>query len=329
MGTKSAPAAIYLVREARMHGPSIMAAWTVPEPLANPARVIWRNTMRRLWAAGAAIVTCLVLGGMPLSAQEASPASSADLTPTRLPALPPLQLSDFRLTVLYDNVSGGPEVRADWGFSALVEYGSNELLFDTGADGSLLLDNMQQLGVDPHSIEAVILSHQHSDHTGGLQDLLDTGARPAVYVPEQFSDSFKERVRDRTELVEVTDAVEVIPGVHTTRPTGVITEQALVVETGDGAVVVTGCAHPGAAEMVRQAQAVTSSRIAYLVGGLHLFMTPREKMPPLVAELRELGVDKILPAHCTGGNAIDLFRTAYGADFTEGGVGRTVDIPAE
>ncbi len=299
------------------------------EPLANPARMSEGDGMRRLWAAGAAIVMCAVLGGMPVAGQEASPASSADLTPTRLPALPPAQLSDLRLTVLYDNISGGPGLRADWGFSALVEYGGHTLLFDTGEHGSILLDNMERLGVDPHSIEAVILSHQHFDHTGGLQALLDTGVRPTVYVPAGFGDSFKERVRDQTELVEVTDAVEVIPGVHTTRPMGVITEQGLVVETGDGAVVITGCAHPGAAEIVRQAQAVTSSRIAYLVGGLHLFRTPSEMVPPLVTELRELGVDRILPAHCTGDGAIDLFHTAYGEDFTEGGVGRTVTIAAQ
>ena len=286
--------------------------------------------MRRLRAACAAIVVCLALGGMPVAGQEASPADgSAELTPTRLPALPPAQLSDLRLTVLYDNISGTPELRSDWGFAALVEYGSHTLLFDTGASGAILLDNMAQLGVDSHSIEAVILSHAHYDHTGGLQALLDTGVRPTVYVPAEFGNSFKEHVRNQTELVEVTDAVEVIPGVRTTRPMGVITEQALVVETGDGAVVITGCAHPGAAEMVRQAQAVTSSRIAYLVGGLHLFQTASEMVPPLVTELQELGVDKILPAHCTGDGAIDLFHTAYGEDFTEGGVGRTVTIAAQ
>ena len=93
------------------------------------------------------------------------------------------------------------------------------------------------------------------------------------------------------------------------------------------------CAHPGAAEMVRAAQAVTSSRTAYLVGGLHLFQTPimdpSVDVPPLITELQEVGVDRILPAHCTGDDAIDLFHTAYGEDFTAGGVGRTVDIPAE
>ncbi len=96
--------------------------------------------MRRLRAAGAAIVMCLALGGMPVAGQEASSADgSADLTPARLPDLPPAQLSDLRLTVLYDNVSGSPELRSDWGFAALVEHGSHRLLFDTGASGAILL----------------------------------------------------------------------------------------------------------------------------------------------------------------------------------------------
>ena len=52
-------------------------------------------------------------------------------------------------------------------------------------------------------------------------------------------------------------------------------------------------------------------------------------VPPLVSELQALGVETILPAHCTGDDAIELFRTAYGDDFTEGGVGRTVTIVAQ
>jgi len=288
--------------------------------------------MRTLWAAITAMLVCLVLGGLPVMAQEASPATSSaepELTPARSPTLPPAQLSDLNLTILYDNISGTPGLTSHWGFAALVEYGSHTLLFDTGADGTVLLDNMRQLGVDPLSIEAVILSHAHADHTGGLQALLDTGVRPTVYAPAEFEDAFKEQVRSQTELVEVTDAVEVIPGVHTTRPMGRITEEALVVETGDGAVVITGCAHPGVAEMVRQAQAVTSSPIAYLVGGLHLFQTPSEMAPPIITEVQQLGVAKVLPAHCTGDATTDLFRTEYGEDFTEGGVGRTITIAAQ
>ena len=160
-------------------------------------------------------------------------------------------LGDLKLTILYDNTAVDPRLKSDWGFAALVEYGGHTLLFDTGADGSMLLDNMRQLDVDPQSIEAVIFSHEHGDHTGGLQALLDTGVRPTVYVPSAFSSAFKEQVRARTKLVEVTDPLEILPGMHLTRPVGSIVEQALAVETQDGTAMITGCAHPGVANMVR------------------------------------------------------------------------------
>jgi 7,8-dihydropterin-6-yl-methyl-4-(beta-D-ribofuranosyl)aminobenzene 5'-phosphate synthase len=138
-------------------------------------------------------------------------------TPVNLPGT-------LKLTILYDNAGTDSRLKPGWGFAALVECGGDTLLFDAGADGSFL-DNMRQLSLDPRSIEAVILSHEHYDHTGGLQALLDAGIRPTVYAPSQFSTGFKERVRTRTSLVEVTDAVEILPGVHTTRPVGLLSSK--------------------------------------------------------------------------------------------------------
>ncbi len=237
---------------------------------------------------------------------------------------------ELRLTILYDTVAGDSRLRTDFGFAALVEYGSHTLLFDTGSSGSILVDNMQQLNVDPRSVEAVIISHEHSDHTGGLQALLDTGAQPTVYAPSAFSKPFKQQVSSRTRLVEVTDAVEIVPGVHTTRPIGSSpVEQALVIETYDGAMIITGCAHPGVTEMVRQGQAIVGGKIAYLVGGFHLSGIERGALPSIISAVRQLGVEKVLPAHCTGYNAIALFRTEYGENFIEGGVGHTITISAK
>jgi 7,8-dihydropterin-6-yl-methyl-4-(beta-D-ribofuranosyl)aminobenzene 5'-phosphate synthase len=265
---------------------------------------------------------------VPLTPAPPTPVLGTPM-PTRFPAVSPAAMSDLKMTILYDNIAEDPRLKADWGFAALVEYGGHTLLFDTGANGSYLLDNMRELGVDPQTIEAVILSHEHGDHTGGLKALLDTGVKPTVYMPSTFPWLLKQQVRDKTQLVEVTDALEIIPGIHTTRPVGSLTEQALVVETRDGLVVITGCAHPGAAEMVRQAQTVVDGKIGYLVGGFHFFQTVRDKLPPIVAEVHQLGVEKILPAHCTGDDAIALFRTEYGDNFVEGGVGRTLTISAE
>ena len=273
----------------------------------------------------------------PMTQILETPQTQKEISMPQLPAtetvpmiIPTLQLKamgDLKLTILYDSTITDSRLTPDWGFAVLVEYGSHTLLFDTGTNGSILLENMRQLNVDPKSIEAVILSHEHDDHIGGLKGLLEAGFRPKVYAPAAFGDSFKQMVRNQTELVEVTDALEIIPGVHTTRPVGSIIELALVLETRDGSVVITGCAHPGVAEMIRQAQAVVSGKIALLVGGFHLYQTSKDELPSIISEVHQLGVDKVLPAHCTGEEATALFRTEYGENFIEGGVGRTVTLP--
>jgi len=58
------------------------------------------------------------------------------------------------------------DLQADWGFSALVE-GENisRILFDTGANGNILLSNMEKLNIDPITIDKVFISHAHFDHT--------------------------------------------------------------------------------------------------------------------------------------------------------------------
>ena len=74
----------------------------------------------------------------------------------------------MKVTIIYDNTSARPELQADWGFSALVEAKGKRILFDTGADGRILLSNMEKLKIDPKEIEDVFISHLHWDHTGGL-----------------------------------------------------------------------------------------------------------------------------------------------------------------
>jgi glyoxylase-like metal-dependent hydrolase (beta-lactamase superfamily II) len=128
----------------------------------------------------------------------------------------PTTEGDLKITILYDNTLFDPRPKADEGFATLIEYKGHTLMFDTGARGSILLHNMQKLGVDPRSIEAIVLSHEHSDHTGGLQALLNNGNRPTVYVPSAFSSGFKKSVSDKTKLVEVTDAFAVLPSIYTT-----------------------------------------------------------------------------------------------------------------
>ncbi|MFC1836190.1 MBL fold metallo-hydrolase, partial [Thermodesulfobacteriota bacterium] len=78
------------------------------------------------------------------------------------------------------------------GFSVLIERGSHRLLFDTG-DGPALVHNSQRLGIDLSGLDAVILSHGHYDHTGGLLHVakLNPGIRVVAH-PKAFGPHYKD-----------------------------------------------------------------------------------------------------------------------------------------
>jgi 7,8-dihydropterin-6-yl-methyl-4-(beta-D-ribofuranosyl)aminobenzene 5'-phosphate synthase len=253
---------------------------------------------------------------------------SATPAPIFTPAPVPTEVGGpVTFSIVYDNNGYDVTLKASWGFSCLVETGEVTMLFDTGGDGPTLLSNMAQMGIDPQAIDAVALSHIHGDHTGGLMGLLDTGARPTVYVPAAFPASFKEQVRARTELVEVAEAVELLPEIYTTGEMGsAIVEQALAVETADGLVVVTGCAHPGVVEMVRRARKVAGGEVVLVMGGFHLGGASRGEVESIIADLRQLGVQRVAPCHCTGDRARGMFADAFGADFVSAGVGRVIVV---
>jgi 7,8-dihydropterin-6-yl-methyl-4-(beta-D-ribofuranosyl)aminobenzene 5'-phosphate synthase len=233
----------------------------------------------------------------------------------------------MKITTIYDNKTLDPNLASAWGFACLV---SDDLLFDTGGDARRLLSNMEKMGIDPAGIKTVVLSHAHGDHTGGLGGLLNTGARPAVYVPRSFPRGIKADVRAITKLVEVEGPVEIRPGIHTTGEVGSrLVEQALAVETASGTVVVTGCAHPGIVELVRRAKESVGGEVALVLGGFHLGSTRRRKVERIIADFRDLGVRQVAPCHCTGDRAIRAFAEEYGDDFVKVGAGLVLTVGSE
>jgi 7,8-dihydropterin-6-yl-methyl-4-(beta-D-ribofuranosyl)aminobenzene 5'-phosphate synthase len=237
----------------------------------------------------------------------------------------------LRITILYDNYSHDPRLQTSWGFAALIEYRGQTVLFDTGADAPTLLGNMSALGIDPQRIEAVVLSHAHGDHIGGLAGLLETGTRPAVYLLSSFPASFKRGIRGMVNLTETKPGQQIAEGIFTTgEVSGAIPEQALIVESELGLVVVTGCAHPGVLEMVERARALREGKTVHLVlGGFHLRGKSAGELQAIVAAFQRLGVEKVAPCHCTGDAAIEMFRAAYLDDFLPVGVGRIILVGGE
>ena len=87
---------------------------------------------------------------------------------------------------LYGNTAAGPDVQTDGGFACLITGTEKTILFDTGKDGSILLHNLERLGVDCDRIDIVVLSHFHQDHLGGLNAFLKRHAKVSIYVPRSF-----------------------------------------------------------------------------------------------------------------------------------------------
>jgi 7,8-dihydropterin-6-yl-methyl-4-(beta-D-ribofuranosyl)aminobenzene 5'-phosphate synthase len=263
---------------------------------------------------------------------RAAGSSTKDLAqPTNLSRGNPKMLQTtgdrLRITVLYDNNSHDPRLQTRWGFAALIEYRDQTILFDTGADAPTLLDNMRALPIDPQRIEAVALSHAHGDHTGGLAGLLEAGARPAVHLLPSFPSRFKRRVGATVTVTEVTPGQQIGEGVFTTgEVSGAIPEQALIVDTQLGLVVVTGCAHPGVLEMIETASALRGKSVHLVLGGFHLQRRSRSELQAIIAAFRDLGVKKVAPCHCTGDAAIQMFRAEYQDDFVPVGVGQIIVI---
>lgn len=232
------------------------------------------------------------------------------------------------ITVVYDNHDYDSRLRSDWGFACLIDLGETVLLFDSGGDGDILLSNMSELELDPLDVDHVLLSHIHGDHTGGLAALLATGARPVVWVPRSFPLTFKERVRSWTELREVSGPTQVIPGAHSTGELGSgIIEQSLVLETGGGLVVVTGCAHPGIVSILARVKELHPQEVFLVLGGFHLGGKSRTELEDIIAQMRALGVQRVAPCHCTGDEAIRLLAEAWGDGFVPIGVGKSIALP--
>ena len=232
------------------------------------------------------------------------------------------------LTYLYDNTISTPGTKADWGFACLVESNGRRVLFDTGANPEVLRANLAALRVDLGRLDALVFSHDHGDHTAGVAAL---GARPGL--PTFFPSTFSERTRaalagQQLKLVPVDTPGEVVPGMMTSGRLGTaIPEQALVVDSAQGLVVVVGCAHPGIAEMLRAITTARGRPVHAVIGGFHLLQTPPAQVAQIVSEIRAMGVAYVGPTHCTGDAAIERFRQAYGNRFIEGGVGRVVTLP--
>lgn len=171
------------------------------------------------------------------------------------------------------------------GVSYLIRAGGTRVLFDSGLSGgkapSALSQNAHRLGIDVRDLDAVVISHLHPDHVGGVRAVLrrtfafsgeplEPRGVPA-HVPAAMQ-------HPRAEIVETTSPRVIAPGMAVMPPLprmlfwpGYVTEQALVVNVrGVGLVLISGCGHPPIERILGITEQVLDVPIQAVVGGLHL-----------------------------------------------------------
>jgi len=212
----------------------------------------------------------------------------------------------MKVTIVYDNDSWQPSLEAAWGFSCLVEAHDQLLLFDTGGQGEILLKNLEALNLDPGSISAIFISHEHWDHLGGLADLLRLNRDVRVYLPWSCP-----RPPEAREVISVQGPRGLSGNFFST---GELNggEQSLAVKTESGLVVICGCSHPGVGTILKAASRF--GRVSALIGGLHGFQEYEH-----LADL-----EMVCPCHCTQHKAEIMAR--YPETAVSGGAGKVIEF---
>jgi 7,8-dihydropterin-6-yl-methyl-4-(beta-D-ribofuranosyl)aminobenzene 5'-phosphate synthase len=101
-------------------------------------------------------------------------------------------------------------------------------------------------------------------------------------------------------------------------------EQALILRSGKGLVIITGCAHPGIIQIIESAKERFGEPIHLVLGGFHLFRKNRKFIDKVVNQFKLLEVEKAAPCHCSGDEAIAKFQTEYKDNFYRIGTGTII-----
>ena len=269
-----------------------------------------------------------------------------------------------RITILHDSFGKRPELRKDWGFAALIDFGGKRVLFDTGNNARTFADNTRALGVELRGLDFVAISHRHGDHTSGLNHLLSLNPGAKIYTPEEtygvFGSSLPgvfyprchtlpaymqyydgkppETILHGTpwpdaqfswikETTEVADGIWLVSVVSDVPGTREMRELSLALRTERGLVLVAGCSHPGIEKILAAARAI-QDRVHCIFGGLHLVLTKEGELRRIARSLRhEWRAEHIAPGHCTGEPGFLALSETFGANYVYAGLGESIEIP--
>lgn len=248
------------------------------------------------------------------------------------------------ITLIENEVSqGNPDLKAEAGLSLLIKTDKQTILFDTGSSGAFA-DNAEKLGIDLASVDFVVISHAHFDHTGGQERFFKINSTAKVYIKEEAKGRYfyklfflKKSIGTNQEVLrnyadrfifvkeglQIDEHVQIVTQIssHHKQPADskhLVTkkdnqlvaddfahEQMLLITEGEKIYCFTGCSHHGILNMVESAQQIVGNKKMSVIGGFHMYN-------PLTKGLSEKKEDVIKTAQLLNANQqIDEIATGH------------------
>ena len=212
----------------------------------------------------------------------------------------------MKITIVYDNTTTKKGMIEDWGWSCLIETEERNILFDTGGNGKILLENLVNLNIDPKSIDDVVISHSDFDHIGGLSTFLCSNQDAIVHIPISFRG-----IRYPNEVKYYNKPTKIYENIFLTGELDK-REQSMAIKTEKGLVLIIGCGHPGVRKIIDSISKF--GNVYAIIGGLHGFN-----------EFEILhNIEKVCPSHCT--RYKEKIKMLYPDKYIEGGVGEIFEF---
>ena len=239
-----------------------------------------------------------------------------------------VEKNNVKITILYDNYLFSERLKTDWGFSCFIEGTEKVILFDTGTNGDILFYNINKLKVNPKNVEYIVISHNHSDHTGGFFTFLEKNNKVTIFLPASSpQDTIKKIERTGAKVILVDKPREICKDVFLTGEMGTsVKEQSIILNTDNGLVIITGCAHPGIVDILERAKDIINKDIYLVFGGFHLLDKTENEINEIIGDFKKLKVLNLGATHCTGDKQIKMFKKAYGKNFVKFGVGKVLNV---
>ncbi len=239
----------------------------------------------------------------------------------------------MKITIIYDNRTMDQSLKGGFGFSCVIEWDHKKILFDTGGNEEAFFTNIKKLKIVLSTISHAVFSHKHWDHTTGFKKILGKlSKKTPLYLPSDFDETLEAEIPPHIIVHKVAEFTEIDQDVFSLVLLGryccfkIVQEQALVLRTSKGLIVLTGCAHPGIDRIARNAQECLGEKIHLILGGFHLCHSFKHTCIKMVKAIRELKVEKVAPCHCAGETAIKLFEKEYRENFIPTGTGTVIEI---